>query len=66
MPSPPLRQRGIASWLVSGDAPAPVAHIAAKLGLDGAFDSVPPAGKVDKVAALRAQTSGLVAMVGTV
>ncbi|MGS3138050.1 heavy metal translocating P-type ATPase [Aeromonas sanarellii] len=59
-----LRQRGIASWLVSGDAPAPVAHIAAKLGLDGAFDSVLPAGKVDKVAALRAQTSGLVAMVG--
>lgn len=59
-----LRQRGIASWLVSGDAPAPVAHIAAKLGLDGAFDSVLPAGKVDKVAALRAQTRGLVAMVG--
>ncbi|MFM5880122.1 heavy metal translocating P-type ATPase [Aeromonas sanarellii] len=59
-----LRQRGIASWLVSGDAPAPVAYIAAKLGLDGAFDSVLPAGKVDKVAALRAQTSGLVAMVG--
>lgn len=59
-----LRRRGIASWLVSGDAPAPVAHIAAKLGLDGAFDSVLPAGKVDKVAALRAQTSGLVAMVG--
>ena len=59
-----LRQRGIASWLVSGDAPAPVAYIAAKLGLDGAFDSVSPAGKVDKVAALRAQTSGLVAMVG--
>ncbi|TNH67507.1 copper-transporting ATPase [Aeromonas hydrophila] len=59
-----LRQRGIASWLVSGDAPAPVAHIAAKLGLDGAFDSVLPAGKVEKVAALRAQTSGLVAMVG--
>lgn len=59
-----LRQRGIASWLVSGDAPAPVAHIAAKLGLDGAFDSVLPAGKVEKVEALRAQTSGLVAMVG--
>ncbi len=59
-----LRQRGIASWLVSGDAPAPVAHIAAKLGLDGAFDSVRPAGKVEKVEALRAQTSGLVAMVG--
>ncbi|MEZ6962700.1 MULTISPECIES: heavy metal translocating P-type ATPase [unclassified Aeromonas] len=59
-----LRQRGIASWLVSGDAPAPVAHIAAKLGLDGAFDSVLPAGKVDKVEALRAQTRGLVAMVG--
>ncbi len=59
-----LRQRGIASWLVSGDAPAPVAHIAAKLGLDGAFDSVLPAGKVEKVAALRAQTRGLVAMVG--
>lgn len=59
-----LHQRGIASWLVSGDAPAPVAHIAAKLGLDGAFDSVLPAGKVEKVAALRAQTSGLVAMVG--
>ncbi|WP_439843174.1 heavy metal translocating P-type ATPase [Aeromonas taiwanensis] len=59
-----LRRRGIASWLVSGDAPAPVAHIAAKLGLDGAFDSVLPAGKVDKVEALRAQTSGLVAMVG--
>ncbi|MFQ1998860.1 heavy metal translocating P-type ATPase [Aeromonas veronii] len=59
-----LRQRGIASWLVSGDAPAPVAHIAAKLGLDGAFDSVLPAGKVDKVAALRGQTRGLVAMVG--
>lgn len=59
-----LRQRGIASWLVSGDAPAPVAHIAAKLGLDGAFDSVLPAGKVEKVEALRAQISGLVAMVG--
>ncbi|MFQ2023803.1 heavy metal translocating P-type ATPase [Aeromonas veronii] len=59
-----LRQRGIASWLVSGDAPAPVAHIAAKLGLDGAFDSVLPAGKVAKVAALRTQTRGLVAMVG--
>ena len=59
-----LRQRGIASWLVSGDGPAPVAHIAAKLGLDGAFDSVLPAGKVEKVEALRAQTSGLVAMVG--
>ncbi|WP_324041007.1 heavy metal translocating P-type ATPase [Aeromonas caviae] len=59
-----LRQRGIASWLVSGDAPAPVAHIAAKLGLDGAFDSVLPAGKVEKVEALRAQTSGLVAVVG--
>ncbi len=59
-----LRQRGIASWLVSGDAPAPVAHIAAKLGLDGAFDSVLPAGKVEKVEALRAQTSGLVAMMG--
>ncbi|WP_421194678.1 heavy metal translocating P-type ATPase [Aeromonas enteropelogenes] len=59
-----LRQRGIASWLVSGDAPAPVAHIAAKLGLDGAFDSVLPAGKVEKVEALRAQTRGLVAMVG--
>ncbi|WP_421248120.1 heavy metal translocating P-type ATPase [Aeromonas jandaei] len=59
-----LRQRGIASWLVSGDAPAPVAHIAAKLGLNGAFDSVLPAGKVEKVAALRAQTRGLVAMVG--
>lgn len=59
-----LRQRGIASWLVSGDAPAPVAHIAAKLGLDGAFDSVLPAGKVEKVEALRAQTYGLVAMVG--
>ncbi|WP_429153357.1 heavy metal translocating P-type ATPase [Aeromonas veronii] len=59
-----LRLRGIASWLVSGDAPAPVAHIAAKLGLDGAFDSVLPAGKVEKVAALRAQTRGLVAMVG--
>ncbi|MEN3797125.1 heavy metal translocating P-type ATPase [Aeromonas caviae] len=59
-----LRQRGIASWLVSGDAPAPVAHIAAKLGLDGAFDSVLPAGKVEKVEALRAQTSGLIAMVG--
>ncbi|MGU5739727.1 heavy metal translocating P-type ATPase [Aeromonas caviae] len=59
-----LRQRGIASWLVSGDAPAPVAHIAAKLGLDGVFDSVLPAGKVEKVEALRAQTSGLVAMVG--
>ncbi len=49
---------------MSGDAPAPVAHIAAKLGLDGAFDSVLPAGKVDKVEALRAQTTGLVAMVG--
>lgn len=59
-----LRQRGIASWLVSGDAPAPVAHIAAKLGLDGAFDSVLPAGKVEKVEALRARTQGLVAMVG--
>ncbi|RRA89618.1 heavy metal translocating P-type ATPase [Aeromonas veronii] len=59
-----LRQRGIASWLVSGDAPAPVAHIAAKLGLDGAFDSVLPVGKVEKVEALRAQTRGLVAMVG--
>lgn len=59
-----LRRRGIASWLVSGDAPAPVAHIAAKLGLDGAFDSVLPAGKVEKVEALRAQTRGLVAMVG--
>ncbi|ELM3615663.1 cadmium-translocating P-type ATPase [Aeromonas sobria] len=59
-----LRQRGIASWLVSGDAPAPVAHIAAQLGLDGAFDSVLPAGKVEKVEALRAQTRGLVAMVG--
>ncbi|MGL5537617.1 MAG: heavy metal translocating P-type ATPase, partial [Aeromonas veronii] len=59
-----LRQRGIASWLVSGDALAPVAHIAAKLGLDGAFDSVLPAGKVEKVEALRAQTRGLVAMVG--
>ncbi|WP_429164717.1 heavy metal translocating P-type ATPase [Aeromonas rivipollensis] len=59
-----LRQRGIASWLVSGDAPAPVAHIAAKLGLDGAFDSVLPAGKVDKVETLRARTQGLVAMVG--
>lgn len=59
-----LRQRGIASWLVSGDAPAPVAHIAAKLGLAGAFDSVLPAGKVEKVEALRAQTRGLVAMVG--
>ena len=59
-----LRQRGIASWLVSGDAPAPVAHIAAKLGLDGAFDSVLPAGKVAKVEALRAQVDGLVAMVG--
>ncbi|MFM5559802.1 heavy metal translocating P-type ATPase [Aeromonas rivipollensis] len=59
-----LRQRGIASWLVSGDAPAPVAHIAAKLGLDGVFDSVLPAGKVEKVEALRARTQGLVAMVG--
>lgn len=59
-----LRQRGIASWLVSGDAPAPVAHIAAKLGLDGAFDSVLPAGKVEKVEALRSQVDGLVAMVG--
>ncbi|WP_323896693.1 heavy metal translocating P-type ATPase [Aeromonas veronii] len=59
-----LRQRGIASWLVSGDAPVPVAHIAAKLGLDGAFDSVLPAGKVEKVEALRGQTRGLVAMVG--
>ncbi|MGY3858522.1 heavy metal translocating P-type ATPase [Aeromonas intestinalis] len=59
-----LHQRGIASWLVSGDAPAPVAHIAAKLGLDGAFDSVLPAGKVEKVEALRSQVSGLVAMVG--
>ncbi|MFC5704802.1 heavy metal translocating P-type ATPase [Aeromonas eucrenophila] len=59
-----LRQRGIASWLVSGDAPAPVAHIAAKLGLDGAFDSVLPAGKVEKVEALRNQVDGLVAMVG--
>ncbi|MEN3787308.1 heavy metal translocating P-type ATPase [Aeromonas veronii] len=59
-----LRQRGIASWLVSGDAPAPVAHIAAKLGLDGAFDSVLPAGKVEKVEALQGQTRGLVAMVG--
>lgn len=59
-----LRQRGIASWLVSGDAPAPVAHIAAKLGLDGAFDSVLPAGKVDKVEALRSRVDGLVAMVG--
>ncbi|TNI85378.1 heavy metal translocating P-type ATPase [Aeromonas sobria] len=59
-----LRQRSIASWLVSGDAPAPVAHIAAQLGLDGAFDSVLPAGKVEKVEALRAQTRGLVAMVG--
>ncbi len=58
-----LRQRGIASWLVSGDAPAPVAHIAAKLGLDGAFDSVLPAGKVEKVEALRAANQ-LVAMVG--
>ena len=59
-----LRRRGIASWLVSGDAPAPVAHIAAKLGLDGAFDSVLPAGKVEKVEALRNQVDGLVAMVG--
>ncbi|MBV7599631.1 heavy metal translocating P-type ATPase [Aeromonas sp. sia0103] len=59
-----LRQRGIACWLVSGDAPAPVTHIAAKLGLDGAFDSVLPAGKVAKVEALRAQVDGLVAMVG--
>jgi P-type Cu+ transporter len=59
-----LRQRGIASWLVSGDAPAPVAHIAAKLGLDGAFDSVLPAGKVEKVEALRSKVDGLVAMVG--
>ncbi|MBV7415755.1 heavy metal translocating P-type ATPase [Aeromonas sp. sif2433] len=59
-----LRQRGIACWLVSGDAPAPVAYIAAKLGLDGAFDSVLPAGKVAKVEALRAQVDGLVAMVG--
>jgi Cu+-exporting ATPase len=30
-----LRQRGIASWLVSGDAPAPVAHIAASWGWTG-------------------------------
>ena len=59
-----LRQRGVASWLVSGDAPEPVAHIAAQLGLDGAFDSVLPAGKVEKVEALRAQVGGLVAMVG--
>ena len=41
-----------------------MAHIAAKLGLDGAFDSVLPAGKVAKVEALRGQTRGLVAMVG--
>ena len=59
-----LRQRGIASWVVSGDAPVTVAHIASKMGLDGAFDSVLPAGKVEKVEALRGQTRGLVAMVG--
>jgi P-type Cu+ transporter len=59
-----LASRGIESWLVSGDAAAPVAHIAAKLGLAGAFDSILPDGKVAKVEALRAQVKGLVAMVG--
>jgi P-type Cu+ transporter len=59
-----LVSRGIESWLVSGDAAAPVAHIADKLGLTGAFDSVLPDGKVAKVEALREQVQGLVAMVG--
>ncbi|MFM4705002.1 heavy metal translocating P-type ATPase [Aeromonas bivalvium] len=59
-----LRARGIDSWLVSGDAPGPVARIAGELGLTGAFDSVLPAGKVGRVEALREQVQGRVAMVG--
>ncbi|MGL5949689.1 MAG: heavy metal translocating P-type ATPase [Aeromonas sp.] len=59
-----LRARRIKSWLVSGDAPAAVAYIGQQLQLDGAFDSVRPTGKVAKVAALKAEVPGLVAMVG--
>ncbi|MGY3926994.1 heavy metal translocating P-type ATPase [Aeromonas simiae] len=59
-----LRARHIASWLVSGDARAAVDHAAEQLGLDGAFAQVLPAGKVERVQQLQAQSAGLVAMVG--
>lgn len=59
-----LRQRQIRCFLVSGDSPAAVSHVAASLTLDGAFDSVLPQGKVEHVQALRQQYGGVVAMVG--
>ncbi|SIR20076.1 Cu+-exporting ATPase [Aeromonas sp. RU39B] len=59
-----LHQRHIATWLVSGDAPAAVEYAAQTLGLDGVFSRVLPEGKVEKVHELKSQTNGLVAMVG--
>jgi Cu2+-exporting ATPase len=49
-----LKARGIAVHLISGDAPAPVADIAARLGIPSWQAETRPEGKAAAVAALRA------------
>lgn len=49
-----LRDRGAEVHLLSGDAPATVAAVAARLGVDAARGSVSPEGKREAVAALQA------------
>jgi Cu+-exporting ATPase len=60
-----LHRLGIGSWLVSGDAEAPTASVAATAGIgrDRLVAGVPPGGKVDVVERLRA-AGQRVAMVG--
>jgi Cu+-exporting ATPase len=60
-----LRRLGVDAWLVSGDAEAPSASVAATAGIatDRLVAGVPPGGKVDVVERLRA-SGHRVAMVG--
>lgn len=58
-----LRREGRRVVLLSGDAPAAVARVAAQLGIDDVRAGVSPQGKHDAVAALQAQGE-VVAMVG--
>ncbi len=58
-----LRQAGIRCLMLTGDSAAAAAAAAERAGLDGIFSEVPPEGKAEHVARLRAAGGG-VAMVG--
>lgn len=59
-----LHQRGIKTWLISGDVQGPVDYIAGQLQLDGAYAEVKPEQKAAQLKQLRTQGLPHIAMVG--